>query len=261
MTVTLERTRRVSLSESVLEQLLSSIGTWGLKPGARLPTEKELCAMCGVGRSSVREAIRVLVFMGLVDCKPGRGTVVTMRPDNPIPANRRAFTLQSAAMLDLYEVRSVLESGSAALAAKRATSGDLAVIERAAEAVEEQVALQRPYLNENVEFHIAIAKATHNNVLVESLQRLLGQMRQFRERVTASNRNLPARDVAQHRAILAAIQKGNDHRAQVLMSQHIETTLRAAHLRRVECVRPRPPANRRLAVSWSKRRPENATAH
>lgn len=138
---------------------------------------------------------------------------------------------------------------------------DMAAIERAARAVEGQVALRRPYFNENAEFHLAIAKATHNNVLVESLQRLLGQIREFRQGVTASDRDLPARDVAQHRAILAAIEKGNGRRAQGLMRQHIETTIRAAHLRRVESVRLRPPANRRSAVSRPGRRPENSTAY
>jgi GntR family transcriptional repressor for pyruvate dehydrogenase complex len=260
MTVQLKRAQRVSLSEFVLEQLLSLIREGKLKPGERLPTEAGLSAMLGVGRSSVREAMRVLVFMGLVDSKPGRGTVIAMRPENPIPPGQEAFTLQSAAMLDLYEVRSILESGSAALATERAVPVDLAAIEQAAKAVEEQVALRRSYFHENVEFHLAIAKASHNNVLVESLRRLLGQIRGFRQRVTDPIPDLPARDVAEHRAILAAIQENSGRCAQKLMSQHIGTTIQAARLRRVGSSRSRPSTDRRSVVSGPRCRPEGSTA-
>lgn len=236
----LQRARRVSLSEFVLEQLLSSMREGKLKPGERLPSELELSAMLGVGRSSVREAMRVLAFMGLIETKPGRGAVVVTGLENPIPPCDAAYAVQSSAMLDLYEVRSILEGGAAARAAQRATSADLAAIERAAKAVEARVALGRSYFRENVEFHLAIARASHNHVLVDSLRRLLTQIRGFRQRVTDPVPELPARDVAEHRAIALAIQQRKARQAQMLMHQHIATTIRAVRLSPLKASNLRP---------------------
>ena len=166
----LKRAARPSLSESVLEQLLSAFREGKLKPGVRLPSEYELSAMLGVGRSSVREAMRVLTFMGLIETKPGRGAVVLTGLQNPVPPTGAAGAVQRSAMRDLYEVRSVLEGGAAAIAAKRATLADLVAMERAARIIEARVARGRPYFRENVEFHLAIARATHNHILLESVR-------------------------------------------------------------------------------------------
>jgi GntR family transcriptional repressor for pyruvate dehydrogenase complex len=238
MPLALEPAPRISLSEAVLDRLLASIREGTLQPGQRLPTEANLSAMLGVGRSSVREALRVLVFMGVIESKPGRGSIVTLGPERPVLLDKQAFALHRSAMLDLYEVRCILEGGAAALAAERATSGDMAVLDRTAKAVERRVLAQSSYFQENVQFHLAIAQASHNNVLFESLKRLLGQVREFRKRLTDSIQDLPARDVAEHRAILAAIRARNGRRAQALMTRHIETTIRAVRRRRDGGVSP-----------------------
>lgn len=260
MTIHLQRPHRVSLSEFVLEQLLASIREGKLNPGERLPTEAKLSAMLGVGRSSIREALRVLAFMGLIESKPGRGTVITAHQESPIPSGREAFALQSSATLDLYEVRSILEGGTAALAAERATPAELTILERTAKAVERQVAQGRSYFRENVEFHLAIASASHNKVLVESLRRLLSQIRGFRRRVTDPIAELPARDLAEHRAILVAIRAGNSRHAQTLMTQHIRTTIRSARLLRVHHACSHRPVNRPPMASRRRRRPDGSAA-
>lgn len=258
MTFSLEPAPRTSLSEFVLERLLASIRKGTLQSGTRLPTEANLSAMLRVGRSSVREALRVLVFMGLVESKPGRGTIVTAGPERAILPNQKAFALQRSAMLDLYEVRRILEGGAATLAAQRAARADLIALERAAKAVERQVAQQRSYFQENVEFHLAIARASHNNVLFESLKRLLGQVREFRKRITDPIQELPSRDVAEHRAILAAIRAGNSQRAQTLMTRHIESTIRAARLRRADHMAYHSPA-RGVTKTFRRRKPGGST--
>lgn len=226
----LSRARRVSLSEVVLEQLLALMREGKLRPGDRLPSELELSARIGVGRSSVREAMRALAFMGVIESKPGRGAVVIMRMENPIPPRGAAYALQSSAMQDIYEVRGFLEGGAAGLAAQRATATDITAIEQAAKAVEARFALGQSAFRENVDFHLAIARASHNNVLVESLRRLLTQIRDFRQRVTDPVAGMPARDVSEHRAILQAIRARKSSQAQALMAQHIATAIRAAQL-------------------------------
>ena len=237
----LKRAARPSLSESVLEQLLSAFREGKLKPGVRLPSEYELSAMLGVGRSSVREAMRVLTFMGLIETKPGRGAVVLTGLQNPVPPTGAAGAVQRSAMRDLYEVRSVLEGGAAAIAAKRATLADLVAMERAARIIEARVARGRPYFRENVEFHLAIARATHNHILLESVRRLLAQLPGLRQQVTAPVPGFPARDVKEHRAIVQAIRGHRHRRAQVLMERHIGSVIRATGLDAVGKSPGRPP--------------------
>lgn len=231
MTIELRRTQRKSLSELVLEQFLDSIRDGKLKPGSRLPSETELSAKLGVGRSSVREALRVLTFMGLVERTPGRGATMVSSLENPIPTGDIVYALQSTAMQDLYEVRALLEGGAAAEAARRATPADLTAIVRASGAVEARIARKRAYFRENVVFHLAIARASHNHILVESIRRLLNQIPGFRQRVTDPIPGLPARDVVEHRAIVRALEAGRPERARMLMEAHVHTAVRAARLR------------------------------
>jgi GntR family transcriptional repressor for pyruvate dehydrogenase complex len=224
------RAQRKSLSELVLEQLLDSLRDGKLKAGARLPPEIELSAKLGVGRSSVREALRVLTFMGVVQRTPGRGAVVISNIENPIPTDDVVYALQSTAMQDLYEVRALLEGGAAALAARRATTGDLAGILRAGAAVEARIARRRAYFRENVAFHLAIARGSHNNILVESIRRLLNQIPGFRQRVTDPIPGLPARDLEEHRRIARAIEARDPAQARGLMEAHVHTAIQAARL-------------------------------
>lgn len=234
----MQRAIRVSLSQMVLEQLLGLIREGQLKPGDRLPSEAELCAMVGVGRSSVREAVKALAFMGLVQSKPGRGSIVLMRASNPIPQRNAAYALQSSAMFDLYEVRQYLEGGCAARAAERATEQEVAAVAQAAHAEEARFAAGRSAFKENDAFHLAIARAAHNHVFVESLRSLLSQIRPFRQQLTDPVPDMRHRDTAEHRAILEAIRARNPSRAQKLMMAHIAAAMHAVGLRP-------PPSNGR----------------
>src|SRR5262249_28775398 len=105
----LEQARRRSLSDTVMDQLLSQLRNGSIRPGDRLPGEHELMRMLGVGRSSVREALRALITLGLVETRPGRGPVVVARSPNPLAGLGRgadvADALQKSAVLDLLEVR------------------------------------------------------------------------------------------------------------------------------------------------------------
>jgi len=194
--------------------------------------------MIGVGRSSVREAVRALSFMGVIESKPGRGAIVVTRIDNPVPPKDAAFALHSSAMRELYETREFLEGGTAALATERATPADFAAIEQAAQSVARRFEAGQSAFRQNTDFHLAIARAAHNNVLLESLRRLLSQIQDFRQQVTDSVPDLPRRDVKEHRAILEAIRAGKRLRAQALMADHIARAARAAGLGSERATRP-----------------------
>jgi GntR family transcriptional repressor for pyruvate dehydrogenase complex len=213
------------LSQVVLDQVLTQIRDGLLRPGDRLPSEHELMRMLSVGRSSVREALRGLIFLGLVDTRPGRGAVVLSRVSSPL-AHLQAHRLsiervQRSALLDLLEVRESLEGQAAELAARRATLEDLADIQARATEVEQEIAAGRIYSSSNVQFHLAIARAAHNNVLRESLGHLLRQLRNFRERTIREIPQISRRDVVEHRAIVEAIRSRHAAQARRAVIRHI----------------------------------------
>jgi GntR family transcriptional repressor for pyruvate dehydrogenase complex len=209
--VVLKPATRMPLSQVVLDQVLAQIRAGSLRPGDRLPSEHELMRMLSVGRSSVREALRGLISLGLVDTRPGRGAIVLSRVSSPMAhlqtQGLSIERVQRSALLDLLEVREGLEAQAAELAARRATSEDLAHIQARAAELEKQIAAGRIYSSSNVQFHLAIARASHNNVLRESLGHLLIQLREFRERTVREIPQMSGRDIIEHRAIVEAIRR------------------------------------------------------
>ena len=226
----LEPAQRIPLSQVVFDQLLDRIRNGSLRPGDRLPGEYELMRRLGVGRSSVREALRGLIMLGVVETKPGRGAIVLSHTSTPLAHLRSRqgsiLQLQQLAVLDLLEVRESLEGQAAELAVKRATPAGLVSIERAALDVEKRIQEGTNYYRANVEFHMAIARASHNGVLAESLQYLMREVRTFRERVMREVREVPLRDVTEHRAILKAIQARKPAGARRAMVKHIRSFAR-----------------------------------
>jgi GntR family transcriptional repressor for pyruvate dehydrogenase complex len=211
----------------VLEQLLGQLRKGSIRPGDRLPGEHELMRMLGVGRSSVREALRGLITLGVVETRPGWGAIVVTRSPNPLARvgsnGDVAEVLQKWAVLDLLEVRESLEGQAAALAAVRATPLDLVAIERHTLEIERQVAAGQTYFRSNAALHTAVARASHNNVLTESVRQLVGQIRAYREHLMREIRIMPAGDVAEHRAVLEAIRARDPERARSAMVAHIKS--------------------------------------
>lgn len=222
----LEPVERVCLSQVVLEKLLARLEDGTLRPGDRLPSEYELMRLLSVGRSSVREALRVMITLSLVETKPGRGAVVASKATNPLARiqefrNKSVNSLHKWAVLDLLEVRESLEGQAAALAATRATPEDLENIEYHTLKVENQAKIGRTYFQENSNFHVAIARSAHNVVLIESVRHLIGQLRFYREYLMRRVKDMPDRDVAEHRAILRAIREKDPEQARAAVVAHI----------------------------------------
>jgi GntR family transcriptional regulator, transcriptional repressor for pyruvate dehydrogenase complex len=216
---------RTLMSKDVLDQILGEIREGRIKPGERLPSEKQLMEVFAVGRSTIREALRGLVTLGLVANRQGRsGAIVTTQAASPLASLRRNIDLEQLnkrALLDLLEVREALEGTAAELAARRATADDIAEIEKQHEAVERDVRAQRVYFRANALFHKAIAAAAHNPVLAESISLLHRQVREYQERMMREVPLMPRRDVKEHLAILTAVRRRNLQGAREAMVVHI----------------------------------------
>ncbi|MFM9609668.1 FadR/GntR family transcriptional regulator [Streptomyces niveiscabiei] len=152
------------LVEQATERLRERIvaGEWAV--GARLPGETSLAAALGVGRSTVREALRGLAGEGFVRARQGAGVfVVSAEPAGEEWASR----LRKAAVRDVYEVRMAVETHAARLAAARRTEGDLVVIEGALAARRAAASGDdRAFVEADIAFHAAVVAAAHNPVLV-----------------------------------------------------------------------------------------------
>jgi DNA-binding FadR family transcriptional regulator len=155
-----------SLADEVAERLQKQISSGLYKVGEKLPTEPQLMSHFGVGRSTIREAIKLLSNLGLLNVQQGLGTFVERQTPANEPLEQR---LKRADVQELLEVRQILEFRIAELAAIKRTAKDIANMERLLE--ERKVTGASGELNKCIEadirFHNAIAEATHNEILFE----------------------------------------------------------------------------------------------
>jgi GntR family transcriptional repressor for pyruvate dehydrogenase complex len=206
--------QRLSVTRQVVDSLFRMLRSGEYRVGDQLPSEWELVTNLKVGRSAVREAVRELVTLELVELRPGRGTFVrSLRPDLLLRPETFEDVVATAVKRELLEVRRILEPEAAALASARATEHELARLQHDVARLREAVRVGfRP--PEDLGFHLDVVRATHNT----SLARVTGAIVGFYERDDV----LPTeRDVAEHGAIADAIGRGDDGGARVLMAEHL----------------------------------------
>lgn len=232
-TSNLKPVSRVTLGEQVAAQLAEQIQQGRWKPGDKLPSETELCGTLGIGRSTLREALKSLAFVGLVQMRPGEGTYVLDGSDmlaDRIRANGVLKTEQG--LRDVSEARLTVETELAALAAERAGRDDLARLSDILQQMKHSLSgggTVREYAALDVDFHLAIAKASKNQVLYELLSAIRGMLQEF----IAKSQELPGiKQSAQdhHTKIYTAIREKNPEKARRAMRAHLQTCDKAFHL-------------------------------
>ncbi len=213
--------RKTRVSEDIIEQVRDLITSGRLKPGDRLPAERELAQTLSVGRSAVREAIRAMESLGLVEARAGEGTFVAAFPENrardPLTA---AFFQEWSTQLKLFEVRRVIEPDLAALAARRATVEQIEKLRATWDEQKAQVERGGTGGQQDAAFHFLIAEATGNEVLVRIVDSLMDLISKTRE---ANLQNDERRNLSlkQHEAILRAIEARDPQAAEEAMWDHI----------------------------------------
>lgn len=219
-----------SVSEQVFEQLRDLIFRGKLKPGEKIPPERELAAAFGVSRPSVKAAISKLVNMGIVVQRQGQGTTVRSTEsrylENPL---REVLEGESVSIVDLLEVRSGLEVNAVGLAAERATNEDVQALEQCLQDMLSKVEKGQMGSEEDVAFHMCIAFATKNSAQIYMMKNfydlLFHGIRESRIYLYEAG-NLGTMN-QQHAEILQAIRNRNPGEAQKCMENHIRFVMRA----------------------------------
>lgn len=216
---------RESLGELAAAELRAQLAAGAWPVGTRLPAETVLAEQLGVGRSTVREAVRVLVAAGQLETRQGSGTYVlaVQPPPEWEPRVRRAD------ILDVYEVREALEVQAARLAAERRTPEDLDAIDRLLDEREAARAAGavEPFVDADLAFHGAIVAAAHNPLLGEMFTSFLGVLRAALVTVVHEVVIDEADAVDAHRALADAIRAGDPDAAVAATHANITVTGRS----------------------------------
>ena len=212
---------RGRLYEQVLKQIQAMIAAGQLKPGDKLPPERELARRFEVSRSSVQHAIRALQLSGVVRSRQGGGTTICELPaQSLLDPLSSALARSEQVVAELLEVRKMLEPPVAASAALRASADEIARLEQLLQRQEEKIARGELIIQEDSDFHYAIAMASRNSVVRKIVDLLMEQLRESRAR----GMQVPGRaekSFAGHRRILSAIRRRDPHAANVAMLRHI----------------------------------------
>ena len=213
---------RSTLPEEVANRLLALIRAQELRPGAKLPAERNLAQMMDVSRPVVREALRALALMRVVDIRPGDGTYITsLEPQQLIAHLDFVFPSDSVALEQLLEARRVVEAGNARLAATRVTGTALAGIEALVASLAAAIDEPDRFSELDLALHSAVCSAAGNFLLSQfmSIVNALGKV--SRER-TGGLRRVREAALDDHRRILAALQSHDPDAAARAMLGHLD---------------------------------------
>lgn len=214
--------RRETPVAEITRKLLEYLFSGAVEPGTKIPSERQLAQALEVGRSSVREAIKSLSVLGLLDVRQGDGTYLSSSGSDLLPqAIEWGLMLGEPRTLDLLEARSEVEIVVTGLAAERADEQGVAQLRERLEAMRRASGVVPQYVDADVAFHLEIAKLSRNEVfanLVTSLRALLGVWsKRVLEHAGETDSSL-----AMHEPIVEAIAAGDADGARAAMRAHME---------------------------------------
>jgi GntR family transcriptional repressor for pyruvate dehydrogenase complex len=208
----------VELTRKMLDYLLSG----DLKPGQRLPSERQLAEALGVGRSAVRETVKSLSLLGLIEQRQGDGTYLAKSNGDLLPrVIEWGLLLGEHRVYDLIEIRHHLEIILAGLAAERRTDAQLQRMRTLIQAMEQAGDDYQRYIDADIAFHLAIAEASGNAGLAGILESVQALLRVWATRVITAAKETRT-SLAMHVPVLEAIEQQDAEAARAAMQAHME---------------------------------------
>jgi GntR family transcriptional repressor for pyruvate dehydrogenase complex len=206
--------------ELVAERLLSLISSRHLGPGDTVPSERELVQLYGVGRSSVREALRMLESKGVIR-SGGNGSFAVAEFVNPLNHSLDfLLSVDEADYSELFEVRRILEGEAAALAASRRSETHVSRMDTEISAMEAGLDSEEGFITADLRFHLTVAEASGNRLIVH----LMNAIRALLQRSLSSSYHIPGSPegaIELHRLILEAIAARRPEEARQRMQEHV----------------------------------------
>lgn len=212
----------MALTDEAILQIKNMILSGALQPGDRLPPEKELSESLGLSRSSLREAVKALETIRVLDVRRGDGTYVTsLRPEVLLGAlSFVADVQQDASVLELLAVRGILEPEAAALATARATAQDAVRLRALLDDVSATTSVEDLVAHDLV-FHRSVCELSGNDYLTSLLDSLSGSTLRARVWRGLTQDGAVERTLTEHRAIVDAIGAGDDRLVRALVTVHV----------------------------------------
>ena len=208
-----------SLVNITINKILNMIKAEALKPNDKLPTVDELSVKFSVGRSTIREALKVLSTQNIVVSKQGSGTFVSEKQGlQKDPLGIEYISEDINVIFDLITFRLIFEPEMAAMAAQFATSKDIRDIKLSCDNVEELIKADKDYHQEDANFHVAIAKASGNGIIQKITQVIHSSIK---KNIFMTDNSLCSYTVIHHRRITECIENGDISGAKYAMISHL----------------------------------------
>ena len=212
---------RTTLTADICRKMVGQLirGSWA--EGEKIPSERELCQKLGVGRASLREALKALEIMGMIETRLGDGTYVCNRSEFfSRPLLWAIASSSEADARELVEARTLIEVELAGLAAEHANDENLKEIAKYIDVMEASKKKPEEFVQADVSFHLAIGRAASNSILMNALHLIRNLLQQWILSAVAI-KGVPDKACAQHKRILLAIKKADGVTARKEMRNHL----------------------------------------
>lgn len=221
----MQRIKRTSVGEAVIAEIRAAINRGELKPGDQLPPERELAVNLGVSRLAMREGLKVLAAMGLVEARQGEGTFVTAPTTERLLDPLVAKLLQAAEFHELNEARTAVEVEMAGLAARRSSALQRERMAESLEIMQRNIGAGEPHLTADVLFHKIIAEAAGNPLLARMYDNIIDLVYHLVEQ-TQLVPGSGERALRFHTMIFEAVVARNENAARAAMRDHLRDVQR-----------------------------------
>lgn len=207
------------LAEQVQELIYQYILDHSLTVGMKLPNEFDLARQFNVGRSTIREAVKLLISQGILEVRRGSGTyIISTTPSDIDPLGLRRFEDKMSLALDLADLRMMLEPGIAEMAALNATADDILRLRGLCDLTEERILTGSSYIKEDIAFHTCVAECSKNKVVEQLIPMIDTAVMMF---VNVTHTKLKNETIMTHRAVTEAIADHDPTGARAAMMMHM----------------------------------------
>jgi len=212
---------KVLVSDEIIEQIKNLILEGRLRSGDQLPSETKMASQMKVGRSTIREALKVLIHLGFIERKNKVAVISDRIKETVSPHDIVERFKKQRNVLEMIEFRKIVEPDMASLAAIRSDATDVAALHKDVEAMTEGQNDAEKFLKHDHHFHLHIAQGAKNQILIEVIQGIQDMLEKTQGHIIRKSATISPRSLEFHRKIFDAIKKGKPESARKHMYDHL----------------------------------------